>query len=110
MKKEMTLEALKGFFKSVSAAELRSLDTFGGLLAWCPNRGFMLSVGDPTNRAFHEWILQDGLISTKIRTPAQEFKPKAAQVKKELVEDSEVYFCSLDMELDRRAEGNGDEE
>lgn len=101
MKKEMTVEALQGFFKSMSAAELRSLDANGGLLAWCPNRGVMLSVGDPTNRAFHEWILQDGLISTEIRTPAEEFKTKAAQVKKELIEDAEVYFCALDFRLDQ---------
>ena len=104
MFREMTCETLEAFFKSVSAADLRALDANGGLLAWCPDDGFTISVGDPTDRRQHEWIEHAGLISAEIRTPAQEFKTKAAQLKKELIEDAEVYFCVLDAKLDQRAE------
>lgn len=102
MKKEMTCEGLSAFFKTVSAAELRSLDATGGLLVWCPQRGFILSVGDPTDRAFHEWLQHDALISAEIRTPAQEFKTKAGQVRTELIEDAEVFICALGQKEQQR--------
>ncbi len=102
MSKKMTCESLGAFFKSLSAADLRALDNSGGLVAWCPNRGFMLSIGDPSDRAFHEWIQHDGLISTTVWTAWQEFKTKPSELRALLVEQAEANFCSLEMKLDQK--------
>ena len=100
MSKEMNCASLEAFFKSMDSSDLRDLDKKGGLVAWCPNRGFILSVGEPSDRAFHEWIQHDGLISTEIWTPSQELKTKPSELKERLIEDSEVIVCSLEMKLD----------
>lgn len=104
MKNEMTVEALRDFYKSITTAGLRELDAKGGLLAWGCDEGFTISVGEPSSRAQHEWIQHAGFVSVEIRSPAQEFKTKAALVRSELMEEAEHQICNLDAKLDRPAE------
>jgi hypothetical protein len=94
---EMNVKTAKAFYESLDAAELRELDSKGGRLAWCPADGFVLSLGESSDRAQHEWL--DGLVSTEIRTAAQEFATKPAQMLAELIEDAEAHLCALGAEV-----------
>lgn len=97
---EMNVKTAKSFYESLDAAELRKLDSKGGRLAWCPADGFVLSVGESSDRAQHEWL--DGLVSIEIRTAAQEFATKPMQVLAELIEGAEAHLahlCALDAEV-----------
>jgi hypothetical protein len=94
---EMNVKTAKEFYESLDAADLRKLDSQGGRLAWCPADGFVLSLGESSDRAPHEWL--DGLVSTEIRTAAQEFATKPEQVLAELIADAEAHLCALDAEV-----------
>lgn len=90
---EMNVKTAKEFYESLDAADLRKLDAQGGRLAWCPVDGFVLSFGESGDRARHEWL--DGLISTEIRTAAQEFATEPERVVAEFIEDADAHLCAL---------------
>jgi hypothetical protein len=107
MTNQMNVKTAKKFFKSLDATDLRNLDSQGGLLAWCPVGGFALSLGEASDRAQHEWL--GGLASTVLRTPAQEFATKPAQMRAELINDAEALLCALEAEI-LDSPGNGRDE
>ena len=93
MLKEMTVKALKAFYKSMNAADLRVLDDHGGRLAWCHDQGFQLNLGCPHNRAMHEQTA--ALPSISVGEGWQESRSTSKQTRTWLLENAEGHFDSL---------------
>jgi hypothetical protein len=89
---------MRTFFRRLSASELRSTEYFGGMLALelyddGEFFGFILSDGNPSDRAQHEWIRD--LPSVEIGGGRGDFKMTISQEREYLVSNAGAWADDL---------------